>query len=275
MDTVKIAIRGSTQDHLEVFDIRDDLLILKDGSVALLVRVSAVNFGLLSESEQEAIIYAYAGLLNSLNFAIQIVIRSQQKDISHYVALLSKEEEKQTNRLIKEQIRKYREFIVKTVKENNVLDKKFYIVIPFSSLELGVATTTGGLLNFNRKKGLPIALDRILEKAKLALYPKRDHVLRQLGRLGLRARQMTTPELVQLFYEIYNRPATTSMGQLQKPEVTVGETTKNDSEAKVSEAIGPSRESGEKPSEIKTGSENERVSVVTNQNITETRGVNF
>ncbi len=204
MDTAKIAIRGTTQDHLEVADIRDDLVILKDGSVALVIRVSAVNFGLLSESEQEAMIFAYAGLLNSLNFSIQIVVRSQRKDISKYVASLETEERKQTNPLLKEQIKKYKEFIVQTVKDNNVLDKKFYIVIPFSSLELGVGSATGSVLNIKKKQGLPLPLERILEKSKLSLLPKRDHILRQVGRLGLRARQMTTTELIELFYDIYN-----------------------------------------------------------------------
>lgn len=209
MDTAKVAIRGSTQDHLEISDIRDDLIILKDGSVSLVIRVSAVNFGLLSESEQEAMIFAYAGLLNSLNFSIQIVIRSQRKDISKYVALLEKEEQKQANTLLREQIKKYREFIVQTVKENNVLDKKFYIVIPFSSLELGVSSATGSVLGLKKKQGLPMPIERILEKAKLSLLPKKDHLLRQFGRLGLRARQMTTPELVELFYDIYNHDKVT------------------------------------------------------------------
>ncbi len=202
MDTSKTAIKGSTQEHLEIFDIRDDLVLLKDGSVALVVRVSAVNFGLLSEREQEAIIFAYAGLLNSLNFAIQIIVRSQQKDVSHYVALLEVEEKKQTNQLLKLQIQKYREFILETVKVNNVLDKKFYIVIPFSSLELGAASAAGGILK--KRSGLPMPADTILEKAKLALWPKRDHVLRQLGRLTLRAKQLSTSELIELFYGIYN-----------------------------------------------------------------------
>lgn len=204
MDISKVAIRGSTQDHLEIADIRDDLVILKDGSVALLIRVSAVNFGLLSESEQEAMIYAYAGLLNSLNFSIQIVVRSQRKDISQYVAKLNTEEKKQTNPLLREQIVKYKEFVVQTVKDNNVLDKKFYIVIPFSSLELGVSSATGSVLNLKKKRSLPLPVERILEKSKLSLLPKRDHILRQVGRLGLRARQMTTSELVELFYDIYN-----------------------------------------------------------------------
>lgn len=194
MDISKIAIRGSTQDHLEIADIRDGLLLLKDGSVALVIQISAVNFGLLSEREQEAIIYAYAGFLNSLNFSVQIVIRSQQKDISKYIALLEDESKKQTNPLLVEQIKKYKDFVLQTVKENNVLDKKFYITIPFSSLELGPKSVV--------KK---IPAEEIIQKAKTALEPKRDHVLRQLGRLSLRARQLTTSELTDLFYEIYNQ----------------------------------------------------------------------
>lgn len=190
MDTAKVAIRGSTQEYLEIADLRDGLVLLKDGSVALVIRVSAVNFGLLSEKEQEAIIFAYAGLINSLNFPIQIVIRSQRKDISHYVSLLSEEEKKQINPLLKNQISSYRRFVMETVKENNVLDKKFYVVVPFSSLELGIGTK--------------LPPEAILERAKVALMPKKDHLLRQLGRLGLAAKQLATAELIELFYEIYS-----------------------------------------------------------------------
>lgn len=204
MDLSKTAIRGSTQEHLEIADIRDDLILQKDGSVALVLQVSAINFRLLSEKEQEAIIFAYAGFLNSLNFAVQITIRSQQKDISHYVSLLEAEERKQTNPLLKNQIAKYRDFIKQTVKENNVLDKKFYLVIPFSSLELGVQSATKSLLP--KKEGtLPLPPETIIETARTALAPKRDHVLRQLSRLGLRTKQLTTSELIKLFYEIYNQ----------------------------------------------------------------------
>ncbi len=192
-DLTKIAIRGTTQDFIEIADIRDDMVLLRDGSVALIIKVSAVNFGLLSEREQEAIIYAYAGFLNSLNFSIQILIRSQKKDISSYVAKLDEEKRKQTNPLLAGQIESYRNFILQTVKENKVLDKKFYIVIPFSSLELGPKSVA---------KKLPA--EEIMQKAKTTLAPKRDHVLRQLGRLGLRSKQLLTPELIELFYEIYN-----------------------------------------------------------------------
>jgi hypothetical protein len=203
VDITKIAIKGSSQDHLALADIASDLVILKDGGAVLVIRIWAVNFGLLSESEQESIIYAYGGLINSLNFAIQIVVRSQQKDISSYVDQLIEAEQKQKNPLLANQINKYRMFIAETVKQNNVLDKKFYIAIPFSSFELGISGSAKGA--FSKKKGgLPLPIETIVEKAKISLLPKRDHILRQLGRLGLRAKQMTNPELIELFYDIYN-----------------------------------------------------------------------
>lgn len=202
MDITKTAIRGTTQEFTQIADIFDDLVFMTDGSVALIIKVAAVNFGLLSEREQEAIIYAYAEFLNSLNFAIQIVIRNQRKDISTYVDKLTAQQQEQKNELLYRQIESYKNFILSTVKENNVLDKKFYLVIPFSSLELGAVAASKNLLP--QKNTLPLPLEKIAELAKNALYPKRDHVLRQLGRIGLRAKQATTAELIDLFYEIYN-----------------------------------------------------------------------
>lgn len=201
-DITKIAIRASTQDHLDIEDIKDDLVILKDGGACLVIETTAINFDLLSEKEQEATIFAYAGLLNSLTFPIQIVIRSQRKDISSYLHLLEEAEAKAPTDKIREQISKYRDFIHETVQKNEVLDKKFYIVIPLSSLEVDVTrafkTSFGG-----RKKAKP-DIGYILQKAKLNLFPKRDHLLRLLNRLGLKGRQLNTQELIQLFFNIYN-----------------------------------------------------------------------
>jgi hypothetical protein len=177
---LKLPVTASTQEHLTVEDIQEDLVILKDGGVAMILETTAVNFGLLSETEQDAAIYAYAGLLNSLTFPVQIVIRSR-----------------------------YRQFIESIIRENNVLDKRFYIIIPFSPLELGApraAVSLAGMLNpFKKdKQRLPYPKDYILEKAKNAIYPKKDHITRQLARIGLRAEQLTTQQLIELFYDIYN-----------------------------------------------------------------------
>lgn len=203
MDPAQIAIRASTQEHLPVEDIQGNLVILKDGSCAMVISVSSVNFDLLSEGEQEATIYAYGALLNSLTFPIQLLIRSQKKDISSYLDLLEKQEiKKASSPLLKNLINSYRKFVAEMVKKNNVLDKKFYVVIPFSALELGVASSLTSLIKPGRS--LPFPKEHILQKAQISLTPKRDHLLKLFSRLGLTARQLENKELIRLFYEIYN-----------------------------------------------------------------------
>ena len=100
IDTTKIASRASTQSHLDIEDIKDNLVILKDGGSTLVLSVTAINFGLLSEREQDATIYAYAALLNSLAYPIQILIRSARKDISGYLKLLEDAERKESKELL-------------------------------------------------------------------------------------------------------------------------------------------------------------------------------
>lgn len=193
---------ATTQQQLSIYTIQDDLVVMKNSACALILQVSAVNFGLLSETEQDATIYAYAGLINSLSFPIQILIRSHKKDVSSYLKTLIALETKEKNSLLKDKIKSYRSFVEKIVKENEVLDKKFYISIPFTNIELGITQSMTGSL---KKSGQPnYPLEYILEKAKTALHPKRDHLFRQLQRLGLKAQQLNTQELIALFYNIYN-----------------------------------------------------------------------
>lgn len=210
-DPIKVAIKGSTQQHLPIEDVVEDIVVLKNGSCCMVMQVSSVNFDLLSEREQSALVYAYGGILNSLNFPIQIVIRSNTKDVSAYLTMLSRAEEKQVNPLLKERISGYRKFISETVKKNDVLAKSFYIVVPFSSLELGIkgaGKEVGKSLLAFAKTGeddkLPFDKAYILERAKASLEPKRDHVVRLFSRLGLEIRALTSKELVDLFYAIYN-----------------------------------------------------------------------
>lgn len=195
-------IRATTQSNLDLEDIVEDLVILKDGSASLIMQASSINFDLLSEMEQEATIYAYAATLNSLTYPIQILIHSERKDISDYIRVIKMYEDRQSSKILKDQIRKYRRFIEETVERNNVLDKKYYIIIPFTRLELGVSKAIGG--SFNSKKGLPYDIKYIVKQAKDHLLPKRDHLIRQFVRLGINLRQLTTAELIEFFYNIYN-----------------------------------------------------------------------
>ncbi|PWU23736.1 hypothetical protein C5B42_01765 [Candidatus Cerribacteria bacterium 'Amazon FNV 2010 28 9'] len=206
MVTQSNAIQSTTQKYLEISDITNDLILLQDGSCSLVLNTSAINFDLFSEEEQDATIYAYAALLNSLSFPIEIVIRSQQKDVSGYLELLKNQEVHAYNPLQKKQIRDYRMFIEQLVQERNVLEKKFYIIITASPIELGVpgsASVVPGLPKTT--KTVPV-FDKyaVLEKAATILGPRRDHLIHQCARIGLYAQQLKTQELIQLFYTIYN-----------------------------------------------------------------------
>lgn len=208
-DPFKIAIKGTTQDHLPIEDIIDGIVILKDGSCSMVIQIASVNFDLLSEREQSALVFAYGGILNSLNFPVQIVIHSNAKDITSYLNNLKAAEEKQINKLLKERIQLYRKFIEEMVTKNKVLSKSFYIVVSFSILELGIKTGKKQIFSqFLQQKGeakeLPFSKEYILEKARASLEPKRDHIIRLFSRLGLEARQTETKELIELFYRIYN-----------------------------------------------------------------------
>ena len=197
-------IKASTQQHLDIEDITEDLVLLKSGNVSMIMLTTAVNFDILSEAEQDATIYAYGALLNSLSFPVQILIRSKKADISAYFAHLSASLASQPNPDLRAQIQQYMEFIQATVQQRTVLDKRFYFIINFSPLELGLK----GIRKPAGTKSQSRA--QLIADAKIALGPKREHLVKQTARLGLSTRQMATKELIELFYDIYN-PATTGI----------------------------------------------------------------
>lgn len=182
---------ATTQQQLPILEINNNLVYLKDGSFLTILQTSAVNFDLLSDNEQLAIISSFAGLLNSLSFPIQIVIRSKRLDISSYINLLTKAQSQQTNPLLAKMMDRYRVFVEIIIRENEVLDKQFFVVLSVSSLELGVGGDTKGKL----------------AKAQTILGPRTDHLVRQLSRTGLTAQILSSERLIKLFYDIYNESA--------------------------------------------------------------------
>lgn len=182
-------IVATTQEHLDIETVQSDMVILKNGICSVVLSVSAINFGLLSEEEQDATIYSYAGLLNSLSFPIQIVIQSEKKDISAYLELLNTQEHKLKDPLMKVRMKEYREFINTTITEQNVLDKKFYLVVSYTPISLS------GKISVNQD---------LINKAKVDLEPKKDHLIKQLARIGLVSETLNTQNLIKLFYGFYN-----------------------------------------------------------------------
>ncbi|GMR19394.1 MAG: hypothetical protein BMS9Abin34_531 [Patescibacteria group bacterium] len=199
--------QASTQEHLDILDIQGNLILLKNGSVALVMETTSVNFNLLSEREQDAMIAAYSSMLNSLSFPLQILVRSRKLDISNYLKWVGEKARSpatQANPYLQKKIDSYKGFIVSLVQKGEVLDKRFYMVIPYSG---GVTLSRPGVLDLllGKKSQSPrVNKTAVLGQAKTDLEPKKEHLVKQLNRLGIKSRQLTTPELIELFYEIYN-----------------------------------------------------------------------
>lgn len=191
-------VKASTQQFIEIEEIRDDIILMKDFSAVVVVEVGAVNFWLLSQEEQSSIIYSYASLLNSLSFPTQILILSKKMDISSYLEYLEGKIKTQQIELIKNRLGSYREFIKTIVKKNTVLEKRFFFVVPFSPLEMGVSGVNTTKLN----------KEYVLSRAKTSLYPKRDHLMRLLSKIGLRGSILQRQDLVELFFNLYNPTST-------------------------------------------------------------------
>lgn len=180
--------RATTQKFIEIQDVIDNIVLLSAGNACLIIEVQATNFSLLSQEEQNVKVLSYSSLLNSLSFPIQVFIRSKKIDISSYLRLLDEEASKSQSQLLKNQIKLYKDFVAELVKVNTVLDKKFYIAIPYSGLEGGI--------NMSR--------DNLFLSAKAKLFSKAESLHAMLKRMNLPARTLGKEELVRLFHEVYN-----------------------------------------------------------------------
>jgi len=189
---------ATTQHFVEIENIKDDILMLRDLSCCVLVECGTVNFELLAIEEQQSMIYAFASLLNSLSFAVQIVVLSKRMDISSYLDYLTERAQSQTDPILQQKLIEYTDFIKSIIKKNTILEKKFYFSIPFSPLELGVKGTSAKTL----KK------EYVFARAKTSLYPKRDHLLRLLKKIGLSGKPLFEQDVAELYYNLYNPSAT-------------------------------------------------------------------
>lgn len=188
----KQKIHSTTQAFTEIEDIVGDVVFIKGRSACSLMEVSSVNFFLLSADEQNARIYGYMSMLNSLSFPLQIMIVSKRIDLAAYLGLLDQKITTVANPRIKEHLQLYKEFIQELIKGAGLLDKKIYVVVPFSYLELGALPVQQG-------KGAD-QKERIME----AMNSKRATVVGQIERMGLSARVLQAEELTRVFYELFN-----------------------------------------------------------------------
>jgi type IV secretory pathway VirB4 component len=201
-------IIATTQDHLDIFEIKDNFVILKTGKVCAVLQTNAVNFDLLSEMEQDAIIGRFSMLLNSITFPMQIVLRSKRLDITRYIEKIQKIENKITDPLLKYQAESYRKFVQNVIKDNDVLDKRFYVIVPTAANTSAQPGSTPfdwmqKLLGSHSKR-TTFDLEKVLRDGRIELTPKVDHIIKELRGLQVKARQLATQELVELYFDVYN-----------------------------------------------------------------------
>jgi type IV secretory pathway VirB4 component len=192
-----------TQKYLDVAEIKEDTIIMKDGSIRAVVVVSSTNFALKSEEEQNALISGYQNFLNSLDFPIQILIHSRILDIDGYLEKLRSLTASQTNELLRIQMTEYIEYISHLVEYANIMSKTFYVIVPYSATP--VKQTLGSKIVRILNPAAQIATSQEgFEKAKVKLEERISHVSSGLGGMGLRSLVLNTEELIELLYNSYN-----------------------------------------------------------------------
>lgn len=208
-----------TQKFIEVEAIEDGTIVLKNGGLRRVLLVSGVNFDLKSEEEQEMIMGAFQGFLNSLNFSLQIFIHSRKLNIDSYLENLSAREAKEPSELLRNQIAEYREFIKAFVTENAIMMKRYFIVVPYDPIALptGSKAATGKIMDFFGKKGLAKP-NRLADEKKSEDEQFKEHVeqleqrvnqvIAATGQLDLRVVPLNDEEVTDLLAGLYNPGAT-------------------------------------------------------------------
>lgn len=215
------AQNSSTQRHLRISEVTNDTVILKNGGVRGVLEVSAINFNLKSEQEQMAIISSYQGFLNTLDFPVQIVVQSRRLDLDNYLANLNDVAKKQDNKLLQEQTYEYIDYIKRLLEYADIMEKKFYVVVPYETLAKKKASAFGKFMD--RMKGKETYSDFVYKKKnftrlKKALDARINTVIAGLESCGLKVSKLDTKKLIELYYSSYNPVVSRSQG-VQEVEV--------------------------------------------------------
>ncbi len=194
----------ATQRYLDIAEIKEDVVIMRDGTLRAVLMVSSINFALKSEDEQQAIIAQYVSFLNSLEYPLQIVIQSRRLNIDKYIDRLKAAEKEQTNELLRMQIADYRGFVAELVELGQIMQKFFFVVVPYNPLS-------------DKRKNFFAQMSEVIAPAlsvKLAqeqflkrrndLMQRVEHMKGSLNSMGLKSVVLDTQGLIELYYRVYN-----------------------------------------------------------------------
>ena len=197
----------STQLFLDIAEIKDNVVVLKNGGLRAILQTTSINFNLKSEEEQNSIIYGYQNFLNSLDFPVQIVIQSRKLDVDKYIESVREIGEQHTNVLLKEQTNEYCDYILKLVEYADIMEKKFYVVVPFDPYRNRNQSAFSKFMSSISSSDSVDAIRRRhkeFEELSKGLMERINAVIAGLEGCNLRVAQLSTSQLIELFYQIYN-----------------------------------------------------------------------
>lgn len=213
----------STQSFIPIKEIKEGVVVMRDGSLRVVLMLSSINFALKSDEEKNAIIGSYQSFLNSLPFPIQIYIKSRKLHLDGYLASLDKQLASQTNELLRLQTSQYKDFIGELLQYASIMEKRFFVIVPF--YPSGVGIEKEGILK-NLFSGKP-QVDTTFETQKTELMARVDQIITGLTGIGVRVVALNTEELIELYYTVYN-PDTSgeekiaNIGDMEASIVTTG-----------------------------------------------------
>lgn len=190
---------SSTQDFVPIRDVKNGVVILKNGQLCKILLASSINFALKSRDEQQAILFQFQNFLNTLDFSLQIYVQSRRLNIEPYLSTLKSLESIQYSDLMRVQLREYIEFIRTFTTEVDVMSKNFFVVIPYTPPKLDFKKSFTTILSQGRA-----VETNTQDEQRLQLEQRQTVVEQGLNRIGVRTIALRDEELVELFYHIYN-----------------------------------------------------------------------
>jgi len=209
----KRKVNSSTQQYLDIAEIKEDTVLMRDGTLRAVLLVSSINFALKSESEQNAIIAAYVSFLNNIDFPIQIVIQSRELNIDGYLEQLKQQAKEQANELLKMQTNEYIEYVKELVSMARIMNKRFYIVVPYNPVSDKQKNFFSRLFDVFKPASIIKMKEEKFLKRKAELTRRVDNVNSGLASIGLNTAVLDTQGLIELYYNTYN-PSTSSNEKL-------------------------------------------------------------
>jgi hypothetical protein len=193
-----------TQDFVSIRDIKDNVIVQKDGKMSMILLASSINFALKSLDEQKAVLLQFQQFLNTIDFSLQIYVQSRRLNIEPYLNLLKDMEGDQDNELMRIQLREYIEFIKTFTEDVDVMSKNFFVVVPYSPAALDITKGITGLFSGGKKAQTGMPNKTQFEEHRIQLEQRVGMVTEGLARVGVRTITLQKDDLVELFYHLYN-----------------------------------------------------------------------